>query len=67
MKEEELRKEADRILAENMPSPTVEGMNAAHEMYVSIRAAGFSKFEALWLIGYVLTGGSIPPEERGQT
>jgi hypothetical protein len=55
---EDFKKEADRILAENMPTFTGEGFIAFHEMFLSLRGAGFSEYQSLWLMGYMLSNGS---------
>jgi hypothetical protein len=58
MADDAFKKEADRILSENMPTPSGEGLIALHELYTSLREAGFTQYESLWLIGYTFTDGS---------
>lgn len=67
MNEDELRKEGDRLLASaNLPGESLVGMaTGMHEIYISLKEGGFNKYEALWLIGYILTGGAKPTEEEG--
>lgn len=58
--------ESERILSENMPSPTEEGLGALHEMYLTLRGSGFSQYEGLWIVGYMLTDGSGKNFEEGE-
>lgn len=63
---EKLLREADRILSENMPSPSQEGFNALHEMFLTLRNSGFAQYEALWVIAYIISNGSDKPMNEGE-
>lgn len=62
MKEEEINKRAEEILG-NVSTPISEGVTAIHEMFLELQKAGYTKLEALWLSGYVLTRGSSQLED----
>lgn len=40
------------------PSTMTEAFVSMHEMYLALRASGFNEYQALWLIGYLICGGS---------
>lgn len=46
------------------PADVRTAMIAAHEYYVSARAAGFNRHEALYLTAAVITGGVKPPPDE---
>lgn len=61
--DESARREAERRAAEILENldPTTEmadSMIGMHELYTSMRAGGFSEYEALWLVGYIVCGGT---------
>jgi hypothetical protein len=61
---EELRKEANRLLSTaDLPSGLDTVGMVLHPMYKSLRAGGFTRYEALWIAGYVVSGGANPPED----
>lgn len=69
---EEMRSKAEELLARaGVPADgTAEaGMQALHELYLSLQSGGFSRWEALWIIGYMFSNGAgIPlgePENKG--
>ncbi|MFW5415050.1 hypothetical protein J0910_00450 [Nocardiopsis sp. CNT-189] len=37
-----------------------------HEFYTELRAAGFTRWEALYLLAGVMSGGPRPPQEDGR-
>lgn len=41
-----------------------EACIGAHEYYISLKSAGFTRLESLYLVAYVMTGGPKPPEEK---
>lgn len=62
--EDDLRAVAEQLLRNaDIPEGLAEGMASVHEIFLSLRRGGFTEFQALWLIGYVLGGGHRPPEE----
>lgn len=50
--------EAERLINEAEISPFAEAMGSAHEIYTTYQSAGFTKGEALWLVGFIMGGGS---------
>lgn len=54
--EDELRAEAEKLISQT--SPTVQGMVALNEVYNSLQAGGFTRLEALWIVGYVVSGAA---------
>ena len=54
--------EANRLLAEGMPGPIAEAAGFFHEIYLSLKAAGFTEKQSLWIVGYCITGGATPQE-----
>lgn len=64
---DDMQSEADALLASiGLPEAgsLAEGIGAMHEIYVSLKAAGFTEFQSLWIVGYIITGGQKPPEEE---
>ena len=53
--EDEMRKEANRLLSEGMPSEMEQGAIQLHTIYTDLKECGFTRFEALWIIGYMIT------------
>lgn len=60
---QDMHDEANRLLSENLPSGMIQAFGGMHEIYQSLRAGGFSEFQALWIIGYVISGGARPKDE----
>lgn len=54
----------DPDAAPDTPIDLRTAMIAAHEQYTAMRAAGFSRLEALWLTANVICGGPKPPEDK---
>jgi hypothetical protein len=64
--EQEMRSEAERLLSSaQLPAEgsLTQGISVMHEVYLSLKESGFSEFQALWIIGYIITGGQKPSEE----
>jgi len=53
--EDELRNESERLLREGLPTEMQQGTAALHEVYTDLKAVGFTRFEALWVVGYIMT------------
>lgn len=58
--EDELRAYAESL---NI-TPAGQGMFAINELYVSLKDGGFTRLEALWIVGYLLSGGSARLDEE---
>lgn len=60
MDNDDLRDEGDRLIAESGLAMTglLGATTSLHEIYVTLLQSGFNKMEALWVVGYVLVGGS---------
>ena len=56
--------EANRLLAAAMPGPLAEAAGFFHEMFENLKAAGFTEHQALWIIGYCMSGGSTPKDDE---
>lgn len=63
---EDRQKEADRLLAEGMPTDVALATGFMYDTYVQLRNAGFNEKQALWIIGYIITGGANFPEEENK-
>lgn len=64
-KDDELRAEGERLLAEGMPTDNQQGTIALYSIYIDLKNAGFTKYEALWIIGYMMTGAGRAIIEDG--
>lgn len=62
---QDMRDEANRLLGVALPTELVMASNGLHEIYLTLRKGGFTEFQGLWIIGYIISGGNRPPEERG--
>lgn len=59
MDKDELSKEANRLLASADLPTSIDAVGMTLKpMYDSLRLGGFTRYEALWLIGYVMMGGA---------
>jgi len=55
--------EANRLLAEGFPGPLKEAANFFHEVYTNLKEAGFTEKQALWIVGYCMSGGANISDE----
>ena len=69
--DEDMRRKADDLLSRMLPQEGTldDSMNSMHELYSSARRGGFNELQALWIVGYVVTGGQRvdtddPPESK---
>lgn len=63
--EDHLKKESERLLLEGLPSEMQQATAAVHEVYTDLMGVGFTRFEALWIVGYIMTcAGAVPDEEN---
>jgi hypothetical protein len=59
MDKEQMKKESERLLASaDLPTGMDQIGMTLHPVYTSLRKGGFTKYEALWMCGYVLMGGA---------
>lgn len=61
--QEDVRVEAERLLAQGLPSQLIAATGGLHEMYLSLVGGGFTEFQALWIVGYVISGGANPKDD----
>jgi hypothetical protein len=65
--EDQLRQTADELMAGAgfaQVGTLAEALGTVHEIYLTLKTAGFSEFQSLWIIGYVVSAGSRPQEEE---
>jgi hypothetical protein len=63
MTDKDKEEEAERLLGEGYAmNPMGELGVGMHEMFTGLKEGGFTQLEALWIIGYVITGGSSKVE-----
>jgi hypothetical protein len=56
---ERLRREAESIMqGADVGGPLEEGLVQLHEVFLSLKKGGFTKSEALWICGYIMSGGA---------
>lgn len=61
---DELSAEGERLLREGLPTEMGQATNSVHEVYCELKEAGFTRFEALWIVGYIMTcAGAVPEDE----
>lgn len=61
---DELNAEGERLLREGLPTEMGQATNSIHEVYGELKEAGFTRFEALWIVGYVMScAGAVPNDE----